>query len=118
MDIVFINGLTISTVIGVFDWEKTIKQTLIFDMQLGCDITPAASDDDLNKTLDYAAISLAVDQFCQQNTVELIETLAERLAAFLMKEFTICWVRLTINKPDAVENAAGVGVIIERGVKH
>jgi dihydroneopterin aldolase len=117
MDIVFIRGLTIQTTIGYFDWEKQIKQTLIIDAELGCNIKPAAENDELEKTLDYATISLDIETFANQNPVDLIETLAERLAAFLMAEYSIPWLKLTVAKPTAVHNANAVGVIIERGKK-
>ena len=117
MDIVFIKGLQINSTIGVFDWEKTIKQLLVFDVSLGCDIRDAAKNDDLTKTLDYAAISQEIETFCQANTVELLETLAERLAQHLISLYHLPWIKLTINKPTAVENAASVGVTIERGTK-
>ena len=115
MDKVFINGLTIQTTIGFFAWEKEIKQTLNIDLAMAWDIRPAAKNDELDKTLDYAAISTAIEQFANNNAVDLLETLAERMAAFLMAEYAIPWLKLAIHKPNAVHNAASVGVEIERG---
>ena len=117
MDIIFINGLKVDAVIGVFDWEKKIKQPLIFDLELGWNIKPAASNDDLSKTLDYAQISVDIENFTLEKPVELVETLAENLASFLMNKYHIPWLSLVINKPDAVSNAVSVGVKIERGNK-
>ncbi|KGJ89278.1 dihydroneopterin aldolase [Thalassotalea sp. ND16A] len=117
MDIVFIEGLQVQTTIGYYEWEKKIKQLLVFDLQLGTDISKAASGDELAKTLDYAVIATLVDEFANANPVDLIETLAERLAAHLMDEFGISWIKLKIAKPTAVKAAAAVGVIIERGVR-
>ncbi|NMP15154.1 dihydroneopterin aldolase [Thalassotalea sp. Y01] len=117
MDIVFIEGLKIDTTIGYYDWEKTIKQPLIFDLQMGCDIRAAASGDELAKTLDYAQISNEIETFANAKVVDLLETLAENLSQHLMQTFQIKWLKLKINKPDAVANASGVGVIIERGSK-
>ncbi|WP_371186507.1 dihydroneopterin aldolase [Thalassotalea maritima] len=117
MDIVFIEGLRIETTIGYYDWEKQIKQPLIFDLQMGCDIRAAAAGDELAKTLDYAVISSEIERFANAKVVDLLETLAENLAQHLMQTYAIDWLRLKINKPDAVANATGVGVIIERGQK-
>lgn len=115
MDKVFIQGLNIQTTIGFFAWEKQIKQTLVIDLELAWDIKPAAQNDELAKTLDYASISVDVEQFANNNPVDLLETLAERLAKFLMASYKIPWLKLRIGKPNAVHNAVTVGVEIERG---
>lgn len=115
MDKVFIKGLHIQTTIGFFQWEKEIKQTLVIDVAMAWDTAKAAENDELAKTLDYAEISTAIETFANKNPVDLIETLAERMAAFLMSQFHIPWLQLTIGKPGAVHNAATVGVEIERG---
>jgi len=115
VDKVFIQGLSIQTTIGFFEWEKQIKQTLVFDVEMGWDIKPAAANDELAKTLDYAALSVEVDKFANANPVDLLETLAERLAAHLMATYQIPWLKLRVGKPGAVHNAQTVGVVIERG---
>ena len=115
MDKVFIKGLHIQTTIGFFQWEKEIKQTLVIDVAMAWDTAKAAENDELAKTLDYAEISTIIESFANDNPVDLIETLAERMAAFLMSEFHIPWLKLTIGKPGAVHNATTVGVEIERG---
>ncbi|GAA0811410.1 dihydroneopterin aldolase [Colwellia sp. D2M02] len=115
MDKVFIKGLSIQTTIGFYQWEKEIKQTLIIDLAMGWNIAAAAKNDELAKTLDYADISLAVERFANENPVDLIETLAERLANFLMTQYQIPWLKLSIGKPGAVHNTQTVGVEIERG---
>ncbi|TRX53909.1 dihydroneopterin aldolase [Thalassomonas sp. M1454] len=117
MDIIFIEGLTVPTTIGYFDWEKQIKQPLIFDLQMGTDIRAAAAGDELAKTLDYAQISVAIAEFANAKVVDLLETLAENLASHLMERFDIKWLSLKISKPEAVKEANAVGVIIERGVR-
>lgn len=114
MDQIFIKGLAIQTTIGVFEWEKQTKQTLIIDLDMAWDIKPAAEQDDLTKTLDYAAISLFIEQFANENTVELVETLAQRLADALLAKYQLTWLQLSITKPHAVHNAQGVGVKITR----
>jgi len=115
MDKVFIKGLSIQTTIGFFQWEKEIKQTLVIDLAMGWDTAKAALNDELTKTLDYADISVAVEKFANDNPVDLIETLAERLASYLMSQYHIPWLKLSIGKPGAVHNAQTVGVEIERG---
>lgn len=115
MDKVFIKGLHIQTTIGFFQWEKEIKQTLVIDVAMGWNTAAAAINDELAKTLDYAEISTAIEKFANENPVDLLETLAERLAAFLMSSYHIPWLQLKIGKPGAVHNADTVGVEIERG---
>jgi len=115
MDKVFIKGLSIQTTIGFFQWEKEIKQTLIIDLAMGWNTANAAINDELDKTLDYADISVAIERFANDNPVDLIETLAERLAKYLMTQYNIPWLKLSIGKPGAVHNAQTVGVEIERG---
>lgn len=115
MDKVFIKGLSIQTTIGFFEWEKQIKQTLVIDLAMGWNTAKAAENDELAKTLDYADISVAIERFANDNPVDLIETLAERLASYLMNQYSIPWLKLSIGKPGAVHNAQTVGVEIERG---
>lgn len=116
MDQVFINGLTLEAVIGVYDWERIAPQRLILDLEMGWDIRPAAADDDLTRTLDYAQISLRIGEFADASRFELVETFADRLAALIMSEFQVPWLRLRLTKPGAVPEAlGGVGVLIERG---
>lgn len=115
MDKVFIKGLSIQTTIGFFEWEKQIKQTLVIDLTMGWDTAKAAKNDELAKTLDYADISEKIAIFANENPVDLLETLAERMASFLIASYNIPWLRLKIGKPGAVHNAKTVGVEIERG---
>ncbi|AZQ83278.1 dihydroneopterin aldolase [Colwellia sp. Arc7-635] len=114
MDKVYIEGLTFQTTIGFYQWEKEIKQKLVIDLAMGWNTAQAAENDELAKTLDYAAISEAIVEFANENPVDLIETLAERIAAFLMATYQIPWLRLKLMKPTAVHNATTVGVEIER----
>jgi dihydroneopterin aldolase len=115
MDKVYIKGLSIQTTIGFFEWEKQIKQTLVIDLTMAWDTASAAANDELAKTLDYADISVAIERFANENPVDLLETLAERMAKFLMDTYHIPWLKLGIGKPGAVHNAQTVGVEIERG---
>jgi len=114
-DRVFIKGLTVETVIGVYDWERNITQPLVIDLDMTCDTTKAAATDSIDDALDYAAISSRIIEVSQASAHQLIETLAEQLAALVLAEFQVTHVRLTVTKPGAVAQAAGVGVVIERG---
>ena len=115
MDTVFIEGLSVQTVIGIHDWERNIRQQLLIDLELATDIRPAATGDNIEHTLNYQIISQRVIDFVEQSSYGLIETLAEQLAALLMNEFSIPWLKLTVRKPDAIAEAKCVGVAIERG---
>ncbi len=117
MDLVLIESLGVDTVIGVYDWERTITQRLVLDLELATDIRPAAADDDIAQTLDYAAISERVEAFAADHDFALVETFAERLAGMLREEFSIPWLRLSVRKPGAVPSASAVGVRIERGTR-
>ncbi|MEW8038855.1 MAG: dihydroneopterin aldolase [Candidatus Thiodiazotropha endolucinida] len=115
MDIVFIRDLRVDTVIGIYDWERKIRQTVIFDLEMGTDIAKAAATDDIEDTLDYKAVSKRLVSFVRESEFQLVETLAERCAGIVLQEFRVPWVRLTLNKVGAVSAARDVGVIIERG---
>lgn len=118
VDTVFINALEVDCVIGVYDWERNIRQRLVIDLQMGWDNRAPAAGDDLNLALDYASVSSRAQAFASESAFQLVETFAERLAALLMHEFGIRWLRLRITKPGAVLAArGGVGVEIERGCR-
>lgn len=118
MDIIYLHDLKIETVIGVYDWERAIRQTVILDLDMGSDIRQAAETDDVNDTLNYKAVAKRVIDFVEQSEFELVEALAESIAAIIREEFSVPWLRLRLNKKGAVRGATDVGVIIERGEKH
>jgi 7,8-dihydroneopterin aldolase/epimerase/oxygenase len=115
MDIIYLHDLRIDTVIGVFDWERRVRQTVILDLEMGADIRRAAARDDLADTLNYKAVAKRLIDFVGHSEFQLVETLAERVAELLLKEFCVPWLRLRVNKHGAVRGARDVGVIIERG---
>lgn len=115
MDKIFINQLGFDCIIGIYARERIEPQPLLIDLEMTCDIRAAAENNDLDASLNYAAISESVISFCQQAQAELLETLAEQLWAHLKSEFGILGVRLTIHKPNAVPEAKSVGVSIIRG---
>jgi dihydroneopterin aldolase len=115
MDIVYIRELEIDTVIGIYDWERQIRQTVSLDLDLATDIRPAAASEDIERALDYKAVSKRLIAFVEGSEFLLIETLAERIATIVLDEFDVPWLRLRVGKPGAVTGARDVGVIIERG---
>ncbi len=116
MDKVFIRGLKVDTVIGVYDWERKVRQTLLVDVEMSTDIRAAAADDDLSKALDYHRISICLQEVGKENAFQLIETLAEKMADVLLAEFSIGQLTLCLQKPGAVPDAQTVGIAIERSV--
>jgi len=115
MDIIYLRDLKIETVIGVFDWERRIRQTIILDLDMATDIRKAAASDSLDDTLNYKAVAKRLIDFVGNSEFELVETLAERITEIIRDEFNVPWVRLRLNKKGAVRGADDVGVIIERG---
>ncbi|MFQ5468758.1 MAG: dihydroneopterin aldolase [Gammaproteobacteria bacterium] len=115
MDIIYLHDLKIETIIGIFDWERRIKQTVSIDLDMAADIANAAASDDIEDTLDYKSVAKRLIGFVGDSKFQLVETLAERVAQVVMKEFHVDWIRVRINKKGAVRGAKDVGVIIERG---
>jgi len=118
MDIVFLRGLRIETVIGIYDWEKEIKQPVILDLEMSTDVARAAASDRIEAALDYKAVSKRLKQFVGESRVEMVETLAERCAEIIRDEFGVRWVRLRLNKIGSISDATDVGVVIERGERN
>ncbi len=114
MDIVFIQGLKIDCVIGVYDWEREIRQDIILDIEMSADIKAASEADHIDHTLDYKAVSKRLIEFVRDSEFQLVETLAEKITQTIIKEFGVEKVKLTLNKGEAVTGAQGVGVIIKR----
>lgn len=115
MDIVFIEELNVITTIGIYDWEQTIQQKLVFDIEMGWDNRRAAASDDVADGLNYADISSAIIQHVETGRFALVERVAEEVAELLCQRFHCPWVRVKVSKPGAVVQARRVGVIIERG---
>jgi 7,8-dihydroneopterin aldolase/epimerase/oxygenase len=115
MDIVFIEDLRIDTVIGIYEWERRVRQTLSFDIEMAFDNSVPAASDDIAYTLNYKDVSKRLMAYVSESSFGLVETLAERCAAIIREEFGVQWVRLKLSKPGAVRGAKAVGVCIERG---
>ena len=115
MDRIFLRDLRVETIIGIFDWERETPQTVSIDLEMATDVARAAQSDDIADALDYKAVAKRLIAFVGESRFQLVETLAERIAAILREEFGVPWVRVTVNKGGAVRGASGVGVVIERG---
>tara|TARA_R110001592_G_scaffold363300_1_gene683427 strand:+ start:8630 stop:8986 length:357 start_codon:yes stop_codon:yes gene_type:complete len=117
MDIVYINDLKIETIIGIYDWERQVRQIISLDLEMGTDIRQAAETDDIQFALNYKAVSKRIIDFIGGSEFLLVETMAEQVAEIIRQEFNVPWLRLRIGKPGAVRGARDVGVIIERGTR-
>ena len=117
MDTVFIEDLRIDTVIGIYDWERRVRQTLSFDIEMAFDNTVPAASDDIALTLNYKDVSRRLIDYVSASSFGLVETLAEHCAVIIREEFGVSWVRLKLSKPGAVRGAKAVGVRIERGTR-
>ena len=114
MDIVYIRDLRIETVIGIYDWERKIRQTVSLDLEMGTDIRRAGETDSIEDTLDYKSVAKRLIDFVEKSEFQLVETLAERIAGIVLNEFDVPWMKLRLSKPGAVTGSQDVGVIIER----
>ena len=117
MDIIYLRDLRIDTVIGIYDWERRMKQTIVLDIEMATDIRQAANTDNIEDTLNYKDVAKRIMTFVCESEFELVEALAEKITEIILTEFNTSWVRLTLNKKGAVRGVRDVGVIIERGSK-
>lgn len=117
MDKIFLDELKIDTIIGIWDWERKIHQTVIIDLEMSADIARAAATDSVEDTLNYKSVAKRVQQFVGDSSFQLVETLAERIASIITDEFDVAWVKVRVHKPGAIRGSKDVGVEIERGEK-
>ena len=117
MDIIFLRELKIDTIVGIYEWERRMPQTVIFDLEMGTDIAKAAASDNIDDTLNYKAVAKRIIGFVGDSEFQLVETLAERVAELIQTEFGVAWLKLTLNKVGAVRGSRDVGIIIERGTR-
>jgi dihydroneopterin aldolase len=118
MDKIFIHALKTEAIIGIFDWERQVKQTVLVDIEISVDITKAALSDSIDDTLNYKRIAKHVLAFVEASKFHLVETLAEHIAMLILEEFGIAWVRIALSKPGAIRSSRDVGVMLERGREH
>ncbi len=117
MDIIFLRDLRIDTVVGIWDWERRIRQTVSIDLEMAADIARAAATDSIEDTLNYKKVAKRLIAYVEDSEFQLVETMAERIAEIVLDEFGVPWVRVTVNKPGAIRGSRDVGVRIERGVR-
>lgn len=113
-DTIFLRDLRVETVVGIWDWERKIRQTVSIDLEMGTDIRRAAATDRIEDTLNYKAVAKRVQEFVGGSSFQLVETLAEKIAALVLDEFDLPWIRVRVNKPGAIRGAKDVGVTIRR----
>lgn len=113
-DSIFLNDLRIKAIVGIWDWERKLRQTVSIDLEMGADIRKAAATDNIEDTLDYKQIAKRVQQFVEDSAFKLVETLAENIARIVLSEFDVPWVIVKVNKPGAIRGSRDVGVIVRR----
>ena len=114
MDIIFLTGLTTECIIGIWDWERKVRQKVVIDLEMGADIRRAAASDHIDDTLDYKRVSKRVLKFVEDSQFQLVETMAEHIAKLIVTEFAVPWVRVKLNKQGAIRGSRDVGILIER----
>ena len=115
VDIIFLRDLRIETTIGIYEWERRIRQTVTLDIEMGTDAARAATTDRIEDALDYKVIAKRIIEFVSSAEFQLVETLADRVAGLVREEFAVPWLRLRLNKKYAIRGATDVGVVVERG---
>lgn len=118
MDKIFIHALKTEAIIGIFDWERQVKQTVIVDIEIGADIRKAALSDSIDDTLNYKRVAKRVLTFVEESKFHLVETLAEHIAMLVLEDFGVDWVKISLSKPGAIRSSRDVGVIVERAREH
>jgi dihydroneopterin aldolase len=116
-DTIFLRDLRIKTVVGIWDWERKIKQTVSIDLEMGTDIRRAAASDAIEDTLNYKQVSKRIQAFVEESSFQLVETMAENIATIILDEFDVPWTTVSVNKPGAIRGARDVGVRIHREKK-
>ncbi len=115
MDKIFLTELKVDTIIGIWEWERKIRQTVIIDLEMSADIAKAAATDSVEDTLNYKSVAKRIQSFVGDSSFQLVETLAERIAGIIREEFGVRWVKVRVNKPGAIRGSKDVGILIERG---
>jgi 7,8-dihydroneopterin aldolase/epimerase/oxygenase len=114
MDKIFIHALKTETIVGIFEWERQVKQTVVMDIEVSADIRNAAISDSIDDTLNYKGVAKRVLTFVEESSFHLVETLAEHVAMLILEEFGVSWVSIVLSKPGAIRNSRDVGVMLER----
>jgi dihydroneopterin aldolase len=114
VDRIFLTALTAETIIGIYDWEREVRQRIEVDLELWVDLAAAGQSDSIDDTLNYKLVAKRVLAFVQDSRFRLVEALAGGIAALVLAEFAVVRVRVTVHKPGAVRHSRDVGVVIER----
>lgn len=114
MDKIFLSSLTVECIVGIWEWERRVKQTVIVDLEMAADIRKAAASDRIEDTIDYKRVSKRLQAFIGESQFHLVETLTERIAQLVVTEFGVSWVKVRLNKQGALRGARDVGIEIER----
>jgi dihydroneopterin aldolase len=114
MDKIFIHALKTEAIVGIFDWERQVKQTVLIDLEFSADIRKAALSDSIDDTLNYKRVAKRVLAFVAASQFHLVETLAEHVAMLMLEEFNVASVHVTLSKPGALRSSRDVGVVLER----
>jgi dihydroneopterin aldolase len=115
LDTIFIRALKTEAIIGIFAWERQVKQTVILDIEISADIRKAARSDAIDDTLNYKRVAKRVLAFIESSQFHLVETLAEHIAMLILEEFGVAGVSITLSKPGALRGSRDVGVMLKRG---
>jgi 7,8-dihydroneopterin aldolase/epimerase/oxygenase len=114
MDKIFLSALTVECIVGIWEWERRVKQTVIIDLEMASDIRRAAASDHIDDTIDYKKVAKRLLAFVGESQFNLVETLAEQIARVVVTEFGVSWVKVRLNKQGAIRGARDVGIEIER----
>ncbi len=114
MDKIFLRHLQVEAVIGIWEWEQRITQTVTIDLEIAADARTAAAADSVEATLNYRDVAKRIQGFVAESRFQLVESLAESVARIVVKEFQVAWVAVSVAKPGAIRGAREVGVSIER----
>jgi 7,8-dihydroneopterin aldolase/epimerase/oxygenase len=114
MDKIFVRALKTETIIGIFDWERQVKQTVLIDLQMAVDLRKAALSDAVADTVNYKRVAKSILAFVEASKFHLVEALAEHIAMLVLEEFPVEWVSIVLSKPGAVRSSLDVGVALER----
>jgi dihydroneopterin aldolase len=117
LDKIFIHTLKTEAIVGIFDWERQVKQNVLIDIEFSADIRKAALSDSIDDTLNYKRVAKRVLAFVEGSSFHLVETLAEHIAMLILQDFGVAWVRISLSKPGAIRSSRDVGVMLERNVQ-
>ncbi len=114
MDKIFLSALRVDCIVGIWEWERRVKQTVVIDLEMAADIRRAAASDHIDDTIDYKKVAKRLLAFVGESQFQLVETLTEQIARLVVLEFGVSWVKVRLNKQGAIRGARDVGIEIER----